>query len=359
MSPGPIPPNPLRRYLELAGALRQSKRWFEDWTIPRFSVLALLTSDGGANELVGRMRETSKRIEKRAGLFGPMNSGERHLVAAMLVRDGEDPDTFSDEVAQVRKLFRERKVRRGSMSEVLAILILRTQSPRRQVNATQVTRFQAIYKALLADHYWLTGVEDYPTCALLCGSTQPPEAIRKGVESLYQELHARRFRRGNALQTATHVLFLTPDGPQAGATRFESLWRAFREAGLRMVTEDYEEVAPSRPAGGRQGRRAHGPLPPRIDPGAAPETRAIAVVRARREHGVSRARARSAGRPAHRRRQDDGRRAADPEDASRGSRGRGELIPRTDQRSFSTSQGSILSAIARAYASFAKTVPCT
>jgi hypothetical protein len=243
MSPGPIPPNPLRRYLELAGALRQSKRWFEDWTIPRFSVLALLTSDRGANELVGHMRETSKRIEKRAGLFGTMNSGERHLVAAMLVRDGDDPDAFSDEVAQVRKLFRERKVRRGSMSEVLAILILRTQSPRRQVNATQVTRFQAIYKALLADHYWLTGVEDYPTCALLCGSTQPPEAIRKGVESLYQELHARRFRRGNALQTATHVLFLTSDGPQAGATRFESLWRAFREAGLRMVTEDYEEVA--------------------------------------------------------------------------------------------------------------------
>jgi hypothetical protein len=243
MSPLSIPSNPLRKYLDLADALRKNKRWFEDWTIPRFSVLALITAEGGPAELVGRMRETVKRIEKRAGLFGTMNSSERHLVGAILVRDGDDPDAFSDEIARIRKLFRERKVRRGGMCEVLAIMILRTQSPHRQVSATQVTRFQTVYKALLADHYWLTGVEDFPTCALLCGSTQAPEAIRTGVEKLYQDLRARRFRRGDPLQTATHILFLTPDGPQAGMGRFEGLWRAFREAGLRMLTEDYEEVA--------------------------------------------------------------------------------------------------------------------
>jgi len=243
MSSNSLPEDPLRRFLELAEALRQGKPWYQESTIPRFAALALVTARGGASALITEMRETVKRIEKRAGLFGTLRSEERHLVAAMLVRDGDDPDAFIEEVARARRLFREKSVRRGGMSEVLAILILRAQSPGREVSVTQIVRFQAVYKALLADHYWLTGVDDYPTCALLCGSTQAPAAIRAGVESLYRGLHARRFRRGNNLQTATHILFLAPDGPEAAEGRFESLWRAFRDAGLRMFGEDYEEVA--------------------------------------------------------------------------------------------------------------------
>ncbi len=238
-----LPPDPLRRFLEIAGALRQTRRWTDDWAVLRHSALTLASAGGSAPDLAGRLRETAKVLEKRTGMFGPLRSSIRYVVAAILVREGDDAGDFSAEIMRSRSLFREAGVRRGGISEVLAILVLRMQAPRGHVSASQVSRFQAIYKALRADHPFITGHDDYPACALLCGSTRPPDVIRAGVEALYKELRRRRFRPGEHLQTATHVLFLAGEDAMQSVERFARLWDALRSAGLRMRVSNYYEVA--------------------------------------------------------------------------------------------------------------------
>jgi len=134
-------------------------------------------------------------------------------------------------------------VPRGGTYEILAILILRMQSDRRLVSVTQARRFRAIHQALRADHPFLTGKEDYPACALLCGSTRPPKAIRTGVEALYKAIAGRRFAKGDALQTATHILFLTAEDPARTADCFARVWQSFRDGGLRMKQQNYAAAA--------------------------------------------------------------------------------------------------------------------
>jgi hypothetical protein len=241
-----LPDDPLARFLELAQALKEGKRWFDSWEGLRHAAVTLSTvpeRPGGAATVASAMWEVAQVFKKRSGWFGPLNTGDRFHVAALVVREGVDPDEFYDSVNHGRELFRKAKLRRGGFYEVLAILVLRAQSSNKRLQSSQWTRFAAIFEALRADHRWLTGREDFPTIALLCGTTHPAERIRAELEVAYRWLAERGFKRGQELQTATHILHLAPEQRTGALDRFARIYEGFKAQGLRMTKGDYDEVA--------------------------------------------------------------------------------------------------------------------
>ena len=115
---------------------------------------------------------------------------------------------FLEEVERVRGLFRTVKLRRGGIYELMAILILRLQACRSPIEVATLERFKAIYQELKQYHWWLTGPNDFPACAILVGESDSPPAIASGIEEIYRALNDRGFSRGDPLQTAANLLYL-------------------------------------------------------------------------------------------------------------------------------------------------------
>ena len=173
------------------------------------------------------------------------------------------------EVDRVRGMFREARLSRGGSYEVMAVLILLAPN-RGPCRAGDVARFQAIYEEMQKHHWWLTGVADFPACAILVGQEGSPEAIGQEIEAIYQELHAAGFKKGDPLQTAANLLYLGREKSLVVASRFHALAEAFTSARADLaerVRRAGHPVVPQRPA---RACRAAGAQEPRGAAGSDP-----------------------------------------------------------------------------------------
>ena len=238
-----LPADPLARFTELAMALKSTKRWFHSWESLRHAAVVLCTVPGPSKSVVADMNAAAETLKQRSGWFGPLKDGNRFQVAAMVVREGIEPGAFYDAVQRGREFFRQNKLRRSGFYEVLAILVLRAQSSSHRLQSSQFARLKAIHDALRKDHRWLTGRQDYPTIALLCGTALAPERIRIELEAGYRQLIERGYKAGDELLTAAHILHLAPAGRTPAHIRFDRIYQGFRDEGLRMNKGDYDEIA--------------------------------------------------------------------------------------------------------------------
>jgi hypothetical protein len=237
-----VPKDPLRRFLDILAALDAQRGWFADVGPLRFAAMAAITCTGEPQRVADSICAVAAELKQRAGWFGELTGPLRFLVAAMLVQNDDQPAEFMAEVDRVRALFRQAHLSRGGSYEVFAVLILR--GPDQQlVTTADVARFQAIYEEMRTYHWWLTGVADFPACAILTRQAGVPAAIGQGIEDIYQALHAAGFKKGDPLQTAANLLYLAHDKPSAIAERFRSLAEAFRNASQRIWQSEYDELA--------------------------------------------------------------------------------------------------------------------
>ncbi|MCA9660941.1 MAG: DUF4003 family protein, partial [Myxococcales bacterium] len=125
-----------------------------------------------------------------------------------LVRRGVDPAAFYDEFLRVRGLFRAGGVRRDEPREAIAALLLGEVAGGVEVGRDEVTRLRAIYEALKGHHWFLTGADDLPACALLVGEAGTPAAIADGVEAIYAALQGVGLGPGDPLQRVAMNLYL-------------------------------------------------------------------------------------------------------------------------------------------------------
>jgi len=240
-----LPERPLDRFLELLDALLADKKWTEGVAPLRYAASTLMTMPGDAPRVARDLRRIADELLDRAGWFGPLKSPARFAVAAILLRSGIDAATFTDEVTRVDGLFKERGLKRRSVLSCLAILLLFDHARRegRRVDGPLVSRFGQVYEAMASHHGFLTGLDDYPACALLAGLDGTPSDVARRCERFYDGLRDLGFRRGNALQSVSHMLVFAPEADDVVMRRFRALYDAFDKAGLWMNTGDYDEVA--------------------------------------------------------------------------------------------------------------------
>lgn len=243
MRPFVLPRDPLRRFVEIYEALNERRGWLQDAMPLRFSALTLATCDGPPAAVAEAVYRVSAALRARAGWFGPLNSPVRFVLAAILVRNGDDPEAFCDEVERASGLFREAGLRRGSIYEVVAILLLRGPEVDQNLDAGAVLRFKSVYEDMKRHHWWLTGPEDYPACALVAARPEPVESAGLRIERFYGSLRDEGFSAGDPLQMVSHILALNPAKEAAVVRRFVDLRAGFKDAGVSMWQSDWDELA--------------------------------------------------------------------------------------------------------------------
>lgn len=237
-----VPADPLARFDELLTALDAGRGWMQDKVAIRLAAIVLLVTPGDATRLAASTRTASAVLGERLGWFSGVDESVRLVIAAQLIKSDESPDEFVDDLERVRGMFRADGLRRGGVYEVLAVLVLRRLIGR--IEAEHVERFHKIYEAMKAHHWWLTGPEDFPACAMLVGRPEAPAAIGAGTDAIYNALHEQAgLSRGDPLQTAAHILYLGGVETAVIVERFSGLLAAFRAAGAKIGTGEYDEVA--------------------------------------------------------------------------------------------------------------------
>jgi hypothetical protein len=248
-----IPRDPLGRFLAIAAELVAHKRWWEGPTIVRYAALPLLTASGTSAEVARRVDAEGTALVAQQGWFSDLRGGMRFLVAAWLVAAGRDPRRFTAACEAIRARFRAAGVRRGGAYEVVAATMLHVASAG---DERTVRRLQAIYEMMRQHHWWLTGPDDLPACALLALRPEGLPELEARIEGIYSRLRDRGLAAGSGLQMASHIA-CTAEGSESRPRRPCAPWSS---------------IAPgSRRSCGSRGRPSTSPSPaaPRSSPHTA------------------------------------------------------------------------------------------
>ncbi len=239
-----VPEDPLARFSEIHDALDIERKWMGDKVPLRLAAVCLITTPGDPVVLAAATRRRDADLRSGLGWLSGVTSAVRMLIAAQMVKHGDDPVTFIDEVERVRALMRAAKVRRDAIYETLAVLVLRRVLGGQRIEASHIERFHAIYEAMKRHHWFLTGPEDFPACAMLMARDEDPQKLGDGTHAIYKALHeSADLSRGDALQTAANVLYLSGVEPVAIADRFARLMAGFRAGNVKIGQEQYDELA--------------------------------------------------------------------------------------------------------------------
>jgi hypothetical protein len=233
--------DPVERYLQVFNDLQRRKRWSTGTNFLRFAALTLAASD--VNDAEIDLEGTAKVLAEEAGGFSPLGSAIRHSVAALLIRRGLDPVPIVHRVKETLKLFKQHKLKRGSMPAVLAALLLVLDNDGGVPRDETLVRMKAILDRWNKDHFFLTGVDDYPMAAIHATRDLSVEQLAVEVERIYRQLAKSKFSKGEQLQLVSHLLMFSDLGPREAAARFERIAAALKKAKQRVWSSHYDEVA--------------------------------------------------------------------------------------------------------------------
>jgi hypothetical protein len=242
MAESPIPRDPLSRFLELAHALEDRRRWWQGSSFLRYAAATLTTTAGRAADVAAAVIAEAEELRRRAGWFGSLQSDARFVVAAMLVRAGREAAPFHDAIARGQQLFRQAGLRRGATHEILALLVLWLGREGR-IRAEDVRHLKAVIAGMAEHHPWLTGADDFPAAALLALRGEPVVRQMVRIERFYRALIAGGLGRDGRLQLLSHLLYFNPAADETVLRRFWALRERFVKRGVHMWTADFDELA--------------------------------------------------------------------------------------------------------------------
>lgn len=236
-----LPNEPFERFRDIYRALNRNRGMLEGVQALRFAAMAAMTSARTADDVADDIRSHAREMKNRTGWFGDLNSPVRFIVAAILLQSDLNMDEYFAGLESTAELFREERLRRGRIYETMAATILLTRLER--VDREVVAKFKAIYEEMKKHHWWLTGPEDFPACAILATRELDARSACDKIESIYQGLNRSKFSKGDALQTASHLLSLADLPVDVLVERYAGLRTSFKRHNVSIWQSDYDELA--------------------------------------------------------------------------------------------------------------------
>lgn len=221
--------------------LRARKRWSSNSVTFRFVALSL--GAAAATTSYDRLEQVATELRKRARWLSPLKSEIRYVVAALILRRGQDPAAIHARVFETRAAFKDHKLSSRGTGATLAALLLALHHEARPVPQRHVERLASIYRRWRREHRWLTSSSDLPAAALHAAREVPVEILAADVERVYIGLDEAGYRRGNPLQLVSHLLAVDPRGTDTGVERFRTVAEHLRASGERVGPSRYDEIA--------------------------------------------------------------------------------------------------------------------
>lgn len=235
--------DPVARYKKLYQALDAQSAWFSENAWLRFAAQAAVMQPAAPENTAHAIKAVSNQLAQRARWYEALSSPLNFVVAATLVQIGETAEAFDAEVESARALFHAAGFHSRGRSEIMAILALQVLSEGKPTTAPTIQRMRRIYEAMKQHHWWLTGNDDLPVCAILTTCRGTPEEIAGTANGIYQTLRDAGFKASNHLQAAANLLPLTGLPATMASVRFQALASEFQTHALSIWREDYDALA--------------------------------------------------------------------------------------------------------------------
>lgn len=235
--------DPLARFRALDEAFEAERTLFAGRAPQRLAAVNLVTTPGDPVELATAVRRIADRFEARVGFGMAAPPLVPMVIGAIVLRHGDEADWLIDEVKRVRSIMRRVGFRWSVRHELVAIIALRVQT-RGPIADAQIERMHAIYEAMKVNHWWLTGPDDFPACALLSGRPGSPTQLADRAHAIYELLHRDHdLTRGDPLQFVSNMLALVDAEPGDLAQRYAALLGELERHGYKIRFDRYDDVA--------------------------------------------------------------------------------------------------------------------
>lgn len=173
-------------------------------------------------------------LKSRVGLFSNFR-GNLTLPIVSMLASGRSPENRMDQALENYRSLK--KYFWGSEYLALSAFLLADMGI--GANAEErIARGREIYNRMKKEHPFLTSAEDCVYAVLMAFSELSDEALVADMEACYQ-LIKKRFRSGNAAQSVSHVLALSPGTPEEKTERLFQLYEKLRADG-RKYGKHYE-----------------------------------------------------------------------------------------------------------------------
>ncbi|MDP6934352.1 MAG: DUF4003 family protein, partial [Myxococcota bacterium] len=203
------------RFCTLSEALgSEQSAWSKDRTLNYRAILAAMGASGPADQLAQAIVRTASELKETrfftlSAISGPVRLG----LSAGLLQSGDTAASFLQAFEAAQHEFRQVGLRRAKAYEAVTVLVHRSLRDRAPVTSEDAMRLKGIYEALKTHHWWLTGPEDLPACALLASRDGSPAQLGDETEAIYQALRESGHFGGETLQTAAMFLVLCHTSP--------------------------------------------------------------------------------------------------------------------------------------------------
>ena len=211
------------RFIEARDAVRAVFRWENDYTYPICAQIFLAAD----RPVEAAQLERCKALVKST--TGPFSSfrGNICLPLICMLAAGDDPEDRWERTQRGYALLK------GSFfgSEYLALAaLLLSDGGREEDLAALAARGKGLYQRMKKEHPFLTGQEDSVFALLLAESQRTDDELIDDMETCYRLLD-ERFPKGDGLQSASHVLALSPKTPEEKVRRMIALFDGIQNAG--------------------------------------------------------------------------------------------------------------------------------
>ncbi|BCB02674.1 DUF4003 family protein [Bacillus sp. KH172YL63] len=226
------------QYKDIYGQLKKSLRWKVADSRSIMMVASLYVTSQRPFHL-DRFLEISDYIKSEVGTFSTLKHDLRYTIAAMLDIRYDDPHTKFHDFHAVYDSLIDAGFSRGAFSYIGAMTMLSEDAP-----TPLAEHGMNVYKKMREKHFFLTGHSDYPFALLLAQREEDHESLIETIEDFYTQLHAAGFRKGNDLQSMSHILSLhNGTNPDELVSRCARLFDLFKKEGIKTKAMFYPHIA--------------------------------------------------------------------------------------------------------------------
>lgn len=230
----------VERYTQIYSELREKFRWKVSDQSVLMMVASLYISNNRSFD-IERYNDVAEYIKNQSGLFSPLRSQSRFTFAAMLDTRFDNPkEMFPHFIAAYNELV-SAGFSRNIFTYIAAMQLVEKDA---QDLGSLSVRARSIYKRMREEHLFLTGHSDYPLAVMLAQNDRQTDELIFHMEDLYGRLSQNGFRKGNDLQSMSHILSMHEHSSEGDlVAKSSKIFDSMKKEGIKPKAMFYPQIA--------------------------------------------------------------------------------------------------------------------